>query len=82
MDFSSFDRRGYPGVSVEEGYADWANDYDATVTAGLDQPLLDALNVRKLAADAARSGPGLRSRPHRYVAQKSWRGEHPSMAST
>ena len=43
MDFSSFDRRGYPVVSVEAGYAEWANNYDATVTAGLDQPLLDSL---------------------------------------
>jgi SAM-dependent methyltransferase len=43
MDFSSFDRRGYPVVSVEAGYGEWANNYDATVTAGLDQPLLDSL---------------------------------------
>ena len=43
MDFSSFDRRGYPVVSVEVGYGEWANNYDATVTAGLDQPLLDSL---------------------------------------
>jgi hypothetical protein len=31
MDFTSFDRRGYPVVSVEKGYAEWANTYDATV---------------------------------------------------
>lgn len=43
MDFSPFDRRGYPVVSVEAGYAEWANTYDATVPAGLDQPLLDSL---------------------------------------
>src|SRR6266566_10062328 len=43
MDFSLFDRRGYPVVSVETGYAEWAADYDATVPAGLDQPLLDSL---------------------------------------
>ena len=43
MDFSSFDRRGYPVVSVKAGYGEWANNYDATVTAGLDQPLLDSL---------------------------------------
>lgn len=43
MDFSLFDRRGYPVVSVEMGYAEWANNYDATVTTGLDQPLLDSL---------------------------------------
>src|ERR1700680_3540452 len=43
MDFSSFDRRGYPVVSVEAGYAEWASNYDATVTAGLYQPWLDSL---------------------------------------
>jgi hypothetical protein len=36
MDFASLDRRGYPVVSVEAGYAEWANHYDATVTAGLE----------------------------------------------
>ena len=43
MDFSLFDRRGYPVVSVERGYAEWAGSYDATVAVGLDRPLLDSL---------------------------------------
>jgi SAM-dependent methyltransferase len=44
MDFTPFDRRGYPVVPVVTGYAEWANTYDATVTTGLDEPpLLDAL---------------------------------------
>jgi SAM-dependent methyltransferase len=62
MDFSVFDRRGYPVVSVEAGYGEWANDYDATVTAGLDQPLLDSLisvnwpQVRRVADLACGTG--------------------------
>src|SRR5260370_16821915 len=43
MDFSLFDRRRYPVVSVEAGYAEWASDYDSTVAAGLDEPLLESL---------------------------------------
>lgn len=43
MDFTPFDRRGYPVVSVVTGYAEWAKTYDATVTTGLDEPLLDSL---------------------------------------
>ena len=43
MDFFLFDRRGYPVVSVERGYAEWAGSYDATVAVGLDRPLLDSL---------------------------------------
>jgi len=58
MDFSMFDRRGYPTVSVQAGYAEWADDYDATVTSGLDHPLLDLLTSVdwqrvRLAADLA-----------------------------
>jgi SAM-dependent methyltransferase len=70
MDFSLFDRRGYPVVPVEMGYAEWANDYDATVTAGLDQPLLDSLTsvnwreVRRaadLACGTGRTGAWLKN---------------------
>ena len=71
MDFTPFDRRGYPVVPVVTGYAEWANTYDATMDAGLDQPLLSALtsiNWRqvRLAADlgcgTGRTGMWLRSR--------------------
>src|ERR1700732_4182604 len=69
MDFSSFDRRGYPVVSVEAGYGDGASNYDATVTAGLDQPLLDSLTsvnwqVRRaadLACGTGRTGVWLKN---------------------
>lgn len=70
MEFSLFDRRGYPIVSVETGYAEWASDYDATVTAGLDQPLLDSLTsvnwrqVRRaadLACGTGRTGEWLKN---------------------
>ena len=58
MDFTPFDRRGYPVVSVVTGYAEWADTYDATVTTGLDEPLLNALTSIdwpevRLAADLA-----------------------------
>src|SRR5260370_31386950 len=62
MDFSLFDRRGYPVVSVEAGYAEWASDYDSTVAAGLEEPLLESLTsvnwreVRRAAALACGTG--------------------------
>jgi len=71
MDFSLFDRRGYPVVSVERGYAEWAGSYDATVTVGLDRPLLDSLtsipwrHVRSaadLACGTGRTGAWLREK--------------------
>src|SRR5260370_12310387 len=70
MDFSLFDRRGYPVVSVEAGYAEWASDYDSTVAAGLDEPLLESLTsvnwrqVRRaadLACGTGRTGVWLKS---------------------
>ncbi len=58
MDFAPFDKRGYPVVSAQTGYGEWAGHYEATVAAGLDRPLLEALKgVRwdniKTAADLA-----------------------------
>jgi len=35
MDFAPFDERGYPVVSAQTGYGEWAGHYDATVAAGL-----------------------------------------------
>jgi SAM-dependent methyltransferase len=43
MDFSLFDKRGYPSVSARIGYREWAAHYEATVATGLDRPLLDEL---------------------------------------
>ncbi len=71
MDFTPFDRRGYPVVSVERGYAEWANTYDATVDTGLDEPLLNSLTSVnwqqvRVAADlgcgTGRTGSWLRNR--------------------
>jgi SAM-dependent methyltransferase len=45
MDFSPFDKRGYPTVNARIGYGEWAADYEATVATGLDQPLLDQLTT-------------------------------------
>lgn len=58
MDFTPFDKHGYPVVSGQTGYGEWAGHYEATVAAGLDRPLLDALkgtpwNDTKTAADLA-----------------------------
>jgi predicted TPR repeat methyltransferase len=58
MDCAPFDKRRYPVVSAQTGYAEWAGHYEATVAAGLDRPLLDALKgIRwddmKTAADLA-----------------------------
>jgi SAM-dependent methyltransferase len=41
MKLSLFDKRGYPTVQVRTGYREWSAQYEATVAAGLDQPLLD-----------------------------------------
>lgn len=71
MDFTPFDRRGYPVVPVVSGYAEWANTYHATVNTGLDEPLLDSLTSVnwqqvRVAADlgcgTGRTGVWLRSR--------------------
>lgn len=43
MDFAPFDERGYPVVSAQTGYGEWADHYEATVVAGLDRPLLQSL---------------------------------------
>jgi SAM-dependent methyltransferase len=43
MDFSPFDKRGYPTVNARIGYGEWAVNYEATVAGGLDQPLLERL---------------------------------------
>jgi len=43
MDFTPFDKRGYPIVNARLGYGEWAAHYEATVATGLDQQLLDGL---------------------------------------
>src|SRR5215831_16885303 len=71
MDFSLFDRRGYPVISIEHGYAEWASNYDATVAAGLDGPLLESLtsidwrrvrSAADLACGTGRTGTWLRQK--------------------
>src|SRR5262249_44275215 len=76
MDFTPFDKRGYPVVSAQTGYGEWADHYDATVAAGLDRPVLDALkgipweNVRTaadLACGTGRTGVWLSQRGVRFI---------------
>jgi SAM-dependent methyltransferase len=71
MDALPFDKRRYPVVSVEAGYAEWAVQYDATVAVGLDRPLLERLHSVnwgdvRMAADLAcgtgRTGEWLRAK--------------------
>lgn len=74
MEFSSFDKRRYPTVTARIGYGEWAREYDSTVAAGLDQPLLDQLtspvwNTFTTAADFA-CGTG---RTGRWLAQRGVR---------
>jgi len=45
IEFSQFDRRRYPTVSVREGYRDWRSSYEATVEDEMDLVLLDALEL-------------------------------------
>jgi predicted TPR repeat methyltransferase len=44
MDSAPLDKRGYPVVSAQTGYAEWADHYDSTVAAELDRPALLGLN--------------------------------------
>ncbi len=43
MDFSKFDQRHYPTVSVREGYGEWARTYEDTVLDLMDLRLLGRL---------------------------------------
>src|SRR5437867_10522742 len=43
LDFSHFDRRHYPIVSVREGYREWLPSYETTVEDEMDLVLLAAL---------------------------------------
>lgn len=70
MDFSSFDRRGYPTIAVRDGYAEWAPSYEATVLDLMDKRLLAGLrsvawaNTRRavdLACGTGRIGAWLKS---------------------
>ncbi len=45
MDFAPFDRRGYPTLPVREGYAAWAETYDATVLDEMDIRLLERIET-------------------------------------
>jgi SAM-dependent methyltransferase len=40
MDFSPYDKRGYPVVSARQGYGEWAAHYEDTVAFGIDTLLL------------------------------------------
>ncbi len=58
MDFSHFDTRRYPTVSVEEGYGEWAATYEDTVIDAMDLRLLARIqsvpwNQLQTAADLA-----------------------------
>lgn len=45
MDFSSFDKRHYPTLSVRDGYAAWAGTYDDTVLDLMDIRLFERLTT-------------------------------------
>ena len=44
-DFAAFDQRGYPTVSVREGYGAWQSTYEDTVVDLMDLALLDRLET-------------------------------------
>jgi SAM-dependent methyltransferase len=71
MEFSPFDKRGYPVVSPSAGYGEWAASYEQTVAHGLDEALLPRLTaidwpgVREaadLACGTGRTGAWLKAR--------------------
>lgn len=43
MDFSQFDKRNYPTVSVQEGYGEWAATYEDIVQDAMDLRLLERI---------------------------------------
>ena len=45
MDYSSFDTRKYPVLSVQEGYKEWSNTYEQTVQDEMDLRLLSKINT-------------------------------------
>jgi len=71
LEFSTFDRRRYPILSVREGYREWVPSYETTVQDQMDLVLLEALEsvpwaAVKHAADlgcgTGRTGAWLRAR--------------------
>ena len=44
MDFSGFDNRKYPTLSVTQGYGEWVRTYEDTVPDELDIPLLSRIH--------------------------------------
>lgn len=71
MDSSQFDTRGYPIVSVQEGYGEWASTYEEIVLDAMDLRLLarirsvawDRLHeVADLACGTGRTGVWLKQR--------------------
>ena len=47
MDFSQFDARKYPTVSVQEGYREWVQTYEETVQNAMDLRLLNEIQSVK-----------------------------------
>ncbi len=76
MDFSRFDRRNYPTVSVREGYRDWARSYETTVEDEMDLAVLETLQSVKwsrirraadLGCGTGRTGEWLRGKGVRRI---------------
>lgn len=70
MDFSHFDTRRYPAVSVEEGYGEWASTYETIVLDVMDVRLLERItsvpwqqlqNGADLACGTGRTGAWLKA---------------------
>jgi SAM-dependent methyltransferase len=71
MDFSHFDTRNYPTISVQEGYGAWAPTYEDTVLDTMDVRLLDSITsvawdhineAADLACGTGRTGTWLKQR--------------------
>ena len=76
MDFSKFDRRHYPTLSVQDGYREWAPTYERVVQDEMDLRLLARLTTvdwagcRRavdLACGTGRTGAWLRTRGVRHL---------------
>jgi SAM-dependent methyltransferase len=70
-DFATFDQRGYPTVSVRDGYAAWQPSYDDTVLDLMDLALLDRLETVRWNGTMAVADLGCGSgRTARWLASK------------
>ena len=76
IEFSRFDARHYPTLSVRDGYAEWVHSYEQTVADEMDLALLDSVRevawaqldrAADLGCGTGRTGAWLRAHGVRHI---------------